>query len=251
MSAVEEKIARRVWLEIKAEIKDEIDRGHYKHGDSIPSVAGLAKRYGVSIHTIRLAIDELAQEGVLVVHQGKKTIVAPPKLDYDPMLGFTDQVQRLGQQVYTRVLDTGWHRAHRDTTRYLELKKAVKVWILVRLHHLDGLPAMIEFAEIKASVAERLMDSMGKLESLFRTLRRDLGFKDIEVELLGVDVTSDRYFSELLGIQRRTTFYSLERRVLESGEPIVVSYLILRNDRFRIRFGENMRRMKYPQVGEV
>lgn len=229
------KSTRFAWLEIKEDIKDEIDERKYKPGARIPSVAVLARKYGVSVSTIRQAVDELAWDGILEVHQGKETIVAPPKRDYDPRLSFMEQARRLGGEARTEVTNTGWTDAHRDTQHALGLRKGSKVWQATRLHYLDDVPVMVEFTEFKRALALKVMDDLGKLQSIYRTLKEDLGHEDIAFAVAAVDTTSDRSFSDMLGIPRRTTFYQIERRVLISGVPQLVSYLALRSDKFKVR----------------
>jgi GntR family transcriptional regulator len=50
--------------------------GEWARGEALPSEARLAKRFEVSIGTVRKAIDELVAEKILVRHQGKGTFVA-------------------------------------------------------------------------------------------------------------------------------------------------------------------------------
>lgn len=229
---------RHTALSIKAIVKDDIDKGTYTPGDHIPSVASLAKRFGVSIHTIRLAIDELAQEGVLEVSHGKRTTVAPPKLNYDPFAGFAEQCERLGKSCRTDIRHTGWAEAHRDTLRYLDMKPGTQTWHVVRVHYLEDAPVAVEFTEFSKKLAHELMDELSKLRSLVTTLRDTLHYPELAVELCSIDTTSDREIMELLGSPRRLTCYIIERRVMSAGTPLFVSYFILRNDKFRLHLSQ-------------
>jgi DNA-binding GntR family transcriptional regulator len=232
----EKELARYAWMLVKEGIKDDIDEGRYKPGHRIPSVARLATKYSVSVSTVRQAMDELAWDGVVNVHQGRGTVVAEPKLLYNPLMGFAEQARQLGGEPRTNVQETGWVNPHRDTLHWLSLRKGGQVWQARRIHHLDDLPVIVEFTEMKRPLGLKFMDDLKKLQSIFRTLREDLGYSNLEVEVASVDTTSDRFFSELLGIPRRTTFYELERRISIEGKPQLVSYLVLRSDRFKVRF---------------
>jgi GntR family transcriptional regulator, transcriptional repressor for pyruvate dehydrogenase complex len=53
----------------------------YREGDPLPSVADLARRYGVSILVIREALASLAARGILQRRQGRESIVATPPSD--------------------------------------------------------------------------------------------------------------------------------------------------------------------------
>lgn len=53
----------------------------WKGGEAIPSERRLAERFGISIGTVRKAIDELVAENILVRHQGLGTFVAHHQRD--------------------------------------------------------------------------------------------------------------------------------------------------------------------------
>ena len=50
--------------------------GEWRIGKAIPSEASLAKEFSVAVGTIRQAIAELAEDGVLIKHHGKSTAVS-------------------------------------------------------------------------------------------------------------------------------------------------------------------------------
>jgi GntR family transcriptional regulator len=50
--------------------------GEWQIGKAIPSEASLAKEFSVAVGTIRQAIAELAEDGVLIKHHGKSTAVS-------------------------------------------------------------------------------------------------------------------------------------------------------------------------------
>ena len=67
---------RPLYRQIKNLITDALVSGEWRPGESIPSEIELANRFSVSQGTVRKAISELAEENLLVRHQGKGTFVA-------------------------------------------------------------------------------------------------------------------------------------------------------------------------------
>lgn len=65
-----------LYKEVKRKLTDSLHRGEWKPGDVIPSEKVLAERFGVSVGTVRKAVDELAAENLLIRHQGRGTFVA-------------------------------------------------------------------------------------------------------------------------------------------------------------------------------
>lgn len=65
-----------LYEQVKQAVLSALAQGEWKQGDAIPPERQLAERFGVSIGTLRKAIDELAAENILVRHQGRGTYVA-------------------------------------------------------------------------------------------------------------------------------------------------------------------------------
>lgn len=67
---------------IKYAIAEAIRENSWISGKAIPSETALSRRYGVSIGTIRRAIDELVSEGILVREHGRGTFVQSRTSNY-------------------------------------------------------------------------------------------------------------------------------------------------------------------------
>ena len=65
-----------LYRQIKYLITESLVSGEWRPGQPIPSEIELAQRYHVSQGTVRKAITELADQKLLVRHQGKGTFVA-------------------------------------------------------------------------------------------------------------------------------------------------------------------------------
>lgn len=65
-----------LYKHVKNRIVDALRHGEWKPGAALPSEAGLARLYDVGVSTIRAAVGELAQAGLVVRRQGKGTFVA-------------------------------------------------------------------------------------------------------------------------------------------------------------------------------
>ena len=67
---------------VKHKLTEELRQGRWRHGQVIPSEPVLAKRYGVSVGTLRRAVSELVAENILLREQGRGTFVASHTRDY-------------------------------------------------------------------------------------------------------------------------------------------------------------------------
>ena len=66
---------------VKRSLLRAIERRDFGPGDALPSEADLARAFGVSIGTVRHAVDELVAEHILVRQQGRGTFIAVHNAD--------------------------------------------------------------------------------------------------------------------------------------------------------------------------
>lgn len=65
-----------LYREVRSRIAEAIRAGEWRPGEAIPTEKKLCERFGVSMGTLRKAVDELTASGVLVRQQGRGTFVA-------------------------------------------------------------------------------------------------------------------------------------------------------------------------------
>ncbi|HVZ42477.1 MAG TPA: GntR family transcriptional regulator [Ramlibacter sp.] len=65
-----------LYRQVKRELQGLIERGRYAPGDTLPSESVISRALGVSVGTLRRAVDELVHENILVRRQGRGTFVA-------------------------------------------------------------------------------------------------------------------------------------------------------------------------------
>ena len=77
---LEKKSQSPLYQQLMTRLKNDIVAGVYPAGGRIPSEQVLCDTYGVSRVTVRKAMLDLVQEGLLVRRQGKGTFVAEEKI---------------------------------------------------------------------------------------------------------------------------------------------------------------------------
>ncbi len=71
-----------LWRQITARIEAEIREGKLPQGARLPTEAVLSKDFGVNRHTIRRAMEELANRGLVRVEQGRGSFVSEDVIEY-------------------------------------------------------------------------------------------------------------------------------------------------------------------------
>ena len=80
---------------VKAELFDYIDNLDVEKGTKLPPENVIAQNYGVSRVTVRRALDELEQEGVIIRIHGRGTFVNPQAKQFKINLGVSQELSRL------------------------------------------------------------------------------------------------------------------------------------------------------------
>src|SRR6202162_558925 len=80
------------YKKIQATILKRIESGHLKPGDAVESERELAKIHRVSLMTARHALTVLEREGMVQRRRGAGTFVAPPKIHFNKLTSFTEQM---------------------------------------------------------------------------------------------------------------------------------------------------------------
>ena len=116
-------------------------------GDQIITEPEISRKYGVSRATVRQAIQELVNAGVLVKLHGKGTFIAEPKVKMNVTTfgSFSTMAKEQGFHPSTKILCFQEIMEPTDKVRKrLLLGAGESVIYLNRLRYLDGNPALIE-----------------------------------------------------------------------------------------------------------
>jgi GntR family transcriptional regulator len=73
---VDERDPRPIYVQLAAQVKDQVRKGVLQPGDMLPSVRELARALGINLHTALHAYRVLRDEGVIVLRLGRTPRVA-------------------------------------------------------------------------------------------------------------------------------------------------------------------------------
>ena len=116
-----------VYYQLKEDILKKIREGVWKVGQCIDSERELSENYGVSRMTIRQALGELVQEGILVREKGKGTFVCEPKVKQKDMMSFSEIIKRTGRTLETKVIEFNKIPTPEDLTDTFSFEEVYKI----------------------------------------------------------------------------------------------------------------------------
>ena len=142
---IERKSGQALWRQIANDISDAIRSGTYPPGSRMPTEAALSQQYGVNRHTLRRAVSELAEEGIVRVEQGRGSFVQEHVLDY--LVGrktrFSDNVLRQKRTPGGHTLLLTEEVGDPSILKQLGLSSGARVVRLDRIGEVDGRPISV------------------------------------------------------------------------------------------------------------
>ena len=101
--SIDKKSPIPAYYQLMSEIKNKISSGIWPVGHCIDSERTLAEENNVSRMTVRQAIGELVQEGLLTREKGKGTFVCEPKLKQKNIMSFSEIMKNSGAEFKTQI----------------------------------------------------------------------------------------------------------------------------------------------------
>src|SRR5215510_78879 len=220
---------------IQSGIRKRIDSGQLKPGDPVPSERHLARTHNVSLMTARHALTFLEREGLVERRRGIGTFVAPPKIHFNKLMSYTEQMAARTLTAGAKILFAKVVSDENEAAARLSLPPNSNIFKLERLRHAADEPFALETCYLDASEFSGLLEAPIARESLFAILERDfkieLGYADEEVDA----TAADPRIAELLGIPRREPLLRI-RQVIYSTKGKAIMYVLgfYRSDRHNL-----------------
>jgi len=172
-------ILKPLYEQLKDRLRASIENAEYKPDEALPSERALMEMYKVSRVTVRQALGDLVDEGLLYRKKGSGTFVAG-RIEDRPLtkfLGFAEELLLSGYNVTVRLIKTSTMRASSEVAKELQLETGESVIYFERVTCVEENPILVSYNYLS-----------GHLDHVVATI--DLN-KDIileQLELRGYDV---------------------------------------------------------------
>ncbi len=172
------------YAELVRAIKEAIDAGEYLPGSRLPTIPVLCERYGVSNTTVKRALDELEQEGLVSRRRGSGVFVKSTASlrgrsstsVSGQMSGLTAEYASEGQTVTSVVNEFSIEHPNETVAEALDLQPDAFVYYICRTRVVGGKPVNVEYTYMPLTripgLVERHLSG-----SIYRYIERELGLK--------------------------------------------------------------------------
>ena len=213
-----------------------IASGEWKEGDRLPAERQLCREFDVSRSTLRQALGELEERGLISRHQGRGTFVTRPRVQL-PIVGvfsIRDAMEAHGLAMTTRVLGVETIEAGRQLAADLGCLPGDEVVFIERLRLGDGEPMVLDTAHLPAALFPGLAEVDFERRSLYEVLETDYGRTVAEARETLEPVILTPHECDLLGVPPHTTALLTRRITTDAdGEVMALGHVLLRGDRSR------------------
>ena len=237
MSIPSRREASPLYHQVKTLLLREIEAGHWRPDDRLPTENDLIRRFRVSRITVRHALRELEQLGYIRREQGRGTFVQRPPVDLGPreLTSFTDEMRRHGQVATSHVLERGTVAADASIAARLHLAAGDAVFRLRRLRLADGEPMGVQTAYIPLRLVPGITDIHFEGASLYQVLSERYSLFPSQAHETHAAVPMAREDAQALGLPPGTPALAGERvAYLADGRPLEYVQSVMRGDRYKI-----------------
>jgi GntR family transcriptional regulator len=237
------------YLRLKAALARDIERGLYQPHQRLPSQRELGEAHDLSHMTVRKAIGELLQEGLIYSRQGRGLFVSERKRDAElgPLYGFTEDMTLRGMRASSRVLEQRTMPATTMLAHTLQVVVGQPLVYLRRLRLSDDEPMAIQAAYLPGNLCPGLVDVELTNGSLYETLRSRYGLRLADsTSAVGAELAGEEE-ARLLDLAMPAALLVTEQiTYLETGQPIEHVRSLYRGDRYQLQTSKHEGHARQP-----
>lgn len=228
-----------LWRQIAEQLEQQILSGRYAPGDRLPTELVLAQEFGVNRHTLRRAVAELAERGIVRIEQGRGSFVQEDVIDYrvKKRTRFTENILDARRDPSGVVLAVTDIPADEAVAKALEIRKGSMVVALDRLAVVDGRPVCVSRAHFPKARLPGLAAALAANPSISNALAA-AGVTDYSRKTTRVTARLARAADARLLQQAPTRPILLAESVNVDGQGRPVEYAVSRwaSDRVQLVF---------------
>lgn len=232
-----------LYAQVEAVLSASINDGSLPPGTQLPAEDGLIDRFKVSRTTIRKAIQNLIDRGLVEVRRGKGTFVVQRKLTQEltQLTGFVEDMRAIGKTPTARLIEQQIVLATEVVAHRLAVPTGTHVMRIRRVRLADGTPMSFDETYLPRDIGEKIVTHDLDAEPIFSLLEEKYDLPLIEATYELEAVIADALVAQALAVPEGSPIFLIERTSYTKGQrPIDYERLYYRGD--LIRFSTRLSR---------
>jgi len=233
---LDDRLPIPLYHQVRLLLAERIRRGVFPPGSLLPGEHQIAELLGASRITIKRAMNELADAGLVTRHRGRGTVVAP-QVELPVVTGsvstLMDSLKTMGHETQVELLESRSVAADSDVAHALAVSPGAPVRRITRLRRLGETPFSYLVSWLPEFVASGCDDAAFAEQSMLDLLER-AGATPHEAELWISSVGADTAAASALQVAIGSPLLRIERIMRRAdGEPVQYIHAHYHADRFR------------------
>jgi GntR family transcriptional regulator len=229
---------RPLYLQIRDVLKQQILDGIYAEHQKLASENELMALFRVSRITVRQALRELHNDGLVFSAQGKGSFVSRAKAtqSLQTLEGFEEAMAAAGFSASTRMVSVSQLLAPKAVQAALRLGPAEEVLEVKRVRYVNRSPVSVDLSYFPMSVGARLL-GRDLARDIFPLLENELGIGLGAADIRVGAAVPDEDTARLLRVPTDSAMLRVERLTFDTDErPVDFEYLLIRGDAYQYQF---------------
>jgi len=221
---------------VESVLASDIADGSLPPETQLPSEDGLIERFKVSRTTVRKAIQNLVERGLVEVRRGKGTFVTQPKITQEltKLTGFVEDMEALGRIPTARLLDKRIVAADEIVAHHLSIAPGTLVVRLRRVRLANGVAMSFDETYLPREIGEKIAENDLEAEPVFALLENKYETPLIEAEYKLEATAADPVAAQVLQVPAGSPILLIERTSYTSdNRPVDYERLHYRGDLIR------------------
>jgi GntR family transcriptional regulator len=223
---------------LEAQIATGIAGGEFPVGSQLPTEDKLIQRFAVSRTTVRKAIQNLSDRGLIEIRRGTGTFVAQPRITQEltELAGFVEDMDALGHAATARLIDRTVVVADAGVAQHLALAVGTRVMRIRRLRLASGVSMSLDETYLPLEIGEKIVTHNLEAEPIFTLLERRYDIPLVGAEYKLEAISADREVAAALEVEPGSPIFLIERTSYGVGDrPVDYEKLHYRGDLIRFR----------------
>jgi GntR family transcriptional regulator len=225
-----------LYARVESVLAADIANGSLPPEAQLPPEEGLIERFKVSRTTVRRAIRNLIERGLVEVRRGKGTFVTQPKITQEltELTGFVEDMQALGRTPTARLLDKRIVAADEAVAHHLALTPGTLVVRLWRVRLADGVAMSFDETYLPRDIGKEIAGNDLELKPVFALLEEKYDTPLVEAEYKLEAAAAGPVAAEALQVPAGSPILLIERTSYTTGNrPVDYEKLHYRGDLIR------------------
>jgi GntR family transcriptional regulator len=224
-----------LYYQLENILREKINSGEYRPGDSLPTEDQLVHSYRVSRITVRQALSALEKDELILRKRGRGSFVTGKEADYESMrlTGTIEDIIAMGIKTKTKILDFGFVHPPKKVIESLQLDEDTKALRIERIRLVKGHPFSYSVNYVPPDLGSKIGIKDLAVNPLLNVLEKKCkvgigrGTQIIEATI------ADSRIASYLEIMTGAPLLKIERTVLDTkGRPVEHVSILYRSDRY-------------------